>query len=261
MMRLWNLQSGTCVGELKGHVGAVRGVRKLADGRLLSWSDDCTMRLWDGQSRGCLTVREIKHYDLFSDTLEPGSLATCFPTVIHRELLRSNLQFRDLMSFHDQWSAFPPGSISSALELADGRLLSRSDGRTIRLWDGRSGACLGVVDAEDAQISHPEWLKGLAEAEKRRYVSLDFNLDHAPCSIGLCHQALPHLIVAWHADSALTNSSLLLPNGTAVAGQKSGQICFLKLHHGHRRMTLAEAEAILVERGELPAVSQQPLLP
>ncbi|MCX6879349.1 MAG: hypothetical protein NTW21_36925 [Verrucomicrobia bacterium] len=37
--------------------------------------------------------------------------------------------------------------------------------------------------------------------------------------------------------------------------QRNGQVCFLKLHHGHRRITLAEAEAILMERGELPATS------
>ncbi|MCX6876221.1 MAG: hypothetical protein NTW21_20805 [Verrucomicrobia bacterium] len=40
--------------------------------------------------------------------------------------------------------------------------------------------------------------------------------------------------------------------------QSNGQVCILKLHHGQRRITLAEAEAILVERGDLPAISNQP---
>jgi len=38
-----------------------------------------------------------------------------------------------------------------------------------------------------------------------------------------------------------------------VVIQASGQVCFLKLHHGRRSITLAEAEAILVERGDLPS--------
>jgi hypothetical protein len=46
-----------------------------------------------------------------------------------------------------------------------------------------------------------------------------------------------------------------------VVTQANGQVCFLKLHHGHRRITLAEAEAILVERGELSAISGHQSVP
>jgi len=34
---------------------------------------------------------------------------------------------------------------------------------------------------------------------------------------------------------------------TLVVTQANGKVCFLKLYHGHRRITLAEAEAILVQ--------------
>jgi len=64
----------------------------------------------------------------------------------------------------------------------------------------------------------------------------------------------------WEADANVAGDCLL-PNGTAVATQANGQVCILKLHHGQRRVSLAEAEAILAERGGLSAVSNQPSVP
>jgi hypothetical protein len=45
-------QRGTPLTTLKGHAGPVGGPLALADGRLLSWSDDGTVRLWS--SNGAL---------------------------------------------------------------------------------------------------------------------------------------------------------------------------------------------------------------
>lgn len=39
-----------CLRVLEGHTDGVNGVLSLPDGRLLSWSGDRTLRLWDGQS-------------------------------------------------------------------------------------------------------------------------------------------------------------------------------------------------------------------
>ena len=44
-------------------------------------------------------------------------------------------------------------------------------------------------------------------------------------------------------------SQCLQADGTLVVTQSNGQVCILKLHQGRRRITLAEAEAILVEQG------------
>jgi WD40 repeat protein len=40
---------GEALGVLAGHTGNVNGALALADGRLLSWSDDGTLRLWSSQ--------------------------------------------------------------------------------------------------------------------------------------------------------------------------------------------------------------------
>ena len=55
---MWDGQSGACLAVLKGHTVSVDGAQELSDGRLLSWSNDGTLRLWDGQSGVCLAALE-----------------------------------------------------------------------------------------------------------------------------------------------------------------------------------------------------------
>jgi WD40 repeat protein len=46
-MRLWDAATGAPLAVLEGHTGSVNGARALDGGRLLSWSDDKTLLLWD----------------------------------------------------------------------------------------------------------------------------------------------------------------------------------------------------------------------
>jgi hypothetical protein len=48
---------------------------------------------------------------------------------------------------------------------------------------------------------------------------------------------------------------------TVVITQANGQVCILKLHHGNRRISLAEAEELLRSQGKLSAVSLRNLNP
>ena len=41
---------GEPVGIMEGHTDGVDGAKLLKDGRILSWSKDGTLRLWDGES-------------------------------------------------------------------------------------------------------------------------------------------------------------------------------------------------------------------
>ena len=62
--RLPHAQKNPCLAVLEGHAGFVKGAGFvsgaliLTDGRLLSWSDDHTLRLWDSRSGECLAVLE-----------------------------------------------------------------------------------------------------------------------------------------------------------------------------------------------------------
>merc|ERR1712060_880278 len=56
-LRLWDLQSHTCLAVLEGHTESVYGVcADFGAGRALSCSRDKTLRLWDLQSHTCLAV-------------------------------------------------------------------------------------------------------------------------------------------------------------------------------------------------------------
>jgi WD40 repeat protein len=53
---LWDAQSGRCLAVFAGHSGYIWGALDLADGRILSWSNDKTFLLWDARSGQCLEV-------------------------------------------------------------------------------------------------------------------------------------------------------------------------------------------------------------
>jgi len=57
-LRLWDMNTGTCVHTLKGHTGDVYCVSVLPDGRVVSGSWDNTLRLWDMNTGTC--VRTLK---------------------------------------------------------------------------------------------------------------------------------------------------------------------------------------------------------
>ena len=71
-LRLWDLTTGDCVREFKGHTTYVTSVTLTPDGKhAVSGSDDNTLRLWDLTTGGC--VREFKGHTsyVYSVTLTP----------------------------------------------------------------------------------------------------------------------------------------------------------------------------------------------
>ena len=124
-------------------------------------------------------------------------------------------------------------------------------------WDRKSGQCLEVLSKEEANEKRPEWLHARANATLPGSVSGDWFASPTARYASLRHKTLPSARAIWNADSD-AKSPYLQADGTLVVTQRNGQVCFLKLHHGQRRITLAEAEAILVERGDLPAISRLP---
>ena len=62
--RLPHAQKNPCLAVLEGHTADVNGALVLSDGRLLSWSGDETLRLWDRHSGACLAVFQ-GHTDRF----------------------------------------------------------------------------------------------------------------------------------------------------------------------------------------------------
>ncbi len=56
-------------------------------------------------------------------------------------------------------------------------------------------------------------------------------------------------VIAWQATAEVT-ACLFIANGTLVVTLASGHVFFLKLHHGARRITLAELNALYEQQAD-----------
>ena len=107
----------------------------LPDGRVLSWSEDHTLRLWDGQSGAPLTVME-GHTDSIEgvQVLSDGRVLSWSGDETLRIWDIQRVAPLEEMVGH-------LGAVEGAQVLPDGRVFSWS-WDTQRLWDGQNGAPL-----------------------------------------------------------------------------------------------------------------------
>jgi hypothetical protein len=141
--RLPHTQKTSCIAALEAHSGSVNDALVLAEGRLLSCSDDKTLRVWDEQRGVCLKVLQ-GHVGPVNGmmTLADGRLLSWAGWGDNTLRLwdgQSGACLKVLQGHTD--------SVNGALALADGRLLSWAgwNDNTLRLWDGERGACLAVL--------------------------------------------------------------------------------------------------------------------
>jgi WD40 repeat protein len=244
-MRLWDSLDGTCLGVLEGHAGPVLGALSLSDGRLLSWSKDGTLRLWDSLNTECLTVPE-RHADVVLGTLllPDGRLLSWSKDSTLRLWDGQSGKCRSVLRGHAQ-------AVEGALALPDGHLLSwthseMSDDNDFRLWDGQSGRLLDMVLEDEASKAHPDWVLARAAWKPSGRSVGEFRASSAhDYTVHLYHGVEPGTVAMWCARARVMSSGLIMPDGTLVAGLTSGDVCFLKLHHGTRRLTIAELGALL----------------
>jgi WD40 repeat protein len=220
-LRLWDAQSGQCLAELHGHRGHVEGALALTDGRILSWSVDSSLRLWDAQRGRCLAV------------LEGDS-----------KLLDPIISANNCVDFVRALEESSPHWVQGALALADGQILSWSS-NSLRLWDGKSGRILETVLANEVGKKHCEWLYAREKFRNPSSVYDDWFAGSSGWSVSLHNQNTGHIaLAAWNADSK-ASCHMLSTDGTVVITEDSGHVFILKLHHGNRRVFLAEAEKII----------------
>jgi WD40 repeat protein len=239
-LRMWDGNSGVCLVVLEGHTGGIWGALALADGRLLSWSQDKTLRTWDGNSGVCLAVLEGHTARVDGAlALADGRLLSWSQDTTLRLWNGTSGACLAVLEGHTD-------SVDGALALADGRLLSWGSwgDDTFRLWDSSTGTCMEVVAEDQVAGHHPQWLHARKNAQKTRPVVMGFFASSAARMAHLRRKSTSALLAAWAADSD-SDVRCLLSDGTVVVTQRSGQVCILKLHHAHSRISLGETEAIL----------------
>ncbi|MBV5329794.1 MAG: WD40 repeat domain-containing protein [Chlorobium sp.] len=161
-LMLWSLDSDQPICEFHGHTNAIAGAKLLAGNRLLTWSEDKTLRIWNCNSGECLAVLK-------------GHL-----TNINGVLLLSNGNILSWGSSHYDikdfririWSSQSGDCIATleghtkpvvgAIELSDGKILSWSSDASVRIWDYTLAATISKIE------SHASEIKGLVRLPHRR---------------------------------------------------------------------------------------------
>jgi WD40 repeat protein len=156
-------ESPALIRDLRGHTGAVTACAVTADGRrVVSASDDGTLRVWDLESgRGLATLAG-----------HTGAVTGCVVTPDGRRVVSASLdgtlKVWDLESGralatlqgHTDW-------VNACAVTADGRrVVSASDDRTLKVWDLESGRALSTLQG------HTGWVNACAvTADGLRVVS------------------------------------------------------------------------------------------
>ena len=144
MLRLWHFPTGKCVWILEGHTSGVQSVAFSEDGRrLVSWSDDGTVRVWGVETGRCVeTIRAGKE----------GVLSTDGRWIVSHGKGHS-LHLWDLMS--QKCECVLEGhtdTVISSFISADSRwVLSGSMDHTVRLWE---------IDWDFASRESADWDEG-----------------------------------------------------------------------------------------------------
>ena len=148
-LRLWDLDSCSCLRDFVGHESRIMSMAVLPGGdRALSGSEDATLRLWDLVSGACLRVFEGHESGVMSVAVLPGgdrALSGSEDATLRLWDLDSGACLRDFVG-HES-------GIGSVAALACGRrALSGSLDATLRLWDLDSGACLRDFVGHESRI-------------------------------------------------------------------------------------------------------------
>ena len=153
-VRLWDVESGRCLGVLEGPKSDVWSIAWSPDGqRALSGSFDQTVRLWDVQSGRCLGVLEGHTDGVRSVAWSPDGVRALSGS--YDETVRLwDVQSGNCLRVLEGHTA----RVRSVVWSTDGqRALSGSDDKTVRLWDVRSGRCMGVLEGHMDSVWSVAW--------------------------------------------------------------------------------------------------------
>jgi WD40 repeat protein/serine/threonine protein kinase len=132
-VKLWNVRSGECLREFKGHEREVNSVCFGPGGRVLSGSSDGTIRVWRHDSEDCERIIEesgpVHSVSISSDGRYAGS-ASKFRATLRIWDLQTGRCVRTLdRRDHDE-----PTSSGAVCFSRDGRSIVTSNSESLRLW-------------------------------------------------------------------------------------------------------------------------------
>ncbi|KAJ1548481.1 hypothetical protein HK405_003032 [Cladochytrium tenue] len=169
-LKVWELDSGQCIGTLVGHTGEVTGVQ-LDGKKIVSGSMDGTVRIWNRLTLECIHVLQGHRGGVRALHIDGKVLATGSSDATIR-IWDVSAGMSYTLRGHEgpvhRVSVFRRGGDQQPLPL----LFSCSSDGTARLWDLNARSCLRVFSGHagevlDMQLSAPLARKQLAPSESR----------------------------------------------------------------------------------------------
>jgi len=269
-LRVWDVQSGECLSEMRGHGGGLEACAFSPDGsRLITASEDRTLRFWDSGSGECIVElrghkdsildcafspdgrrvasaskdNTVRIWDIFAGTVtlellgHKAPVASCAFSLDGTKLASASWD-RTIRI----WNATTgecltelrghKDSVTSCVFLPDGvRLVSASDDHTLRLWDVESSECVAELRG------HITWVKSCAvssDGARLASISTDRTLRLWDTRSGECAMTL-----YGHQSGGM--DCAFSPNGKYLASASEDQTV--------RIWDAASAECVTILRG------------
>jgi len=235
-IRKFNVDSGQCINELKGHKVGVWGVVKLSNDMILSWSSDRSLRIWDSATGICKCVLE-GHTETVLGAFELAngeilSWSSEYSYSIIRTWDKKGNFIKEILVRSDL--------IVKVCELQDGQILAICK-NGIERWHLPTKSFLESLSYVDFFHGYPElcfYLWGKSEIHK------DI-LMHPTWKKGilLLYRDVNTVIryLQWHGDDGFF-PRYLLSDGFVIATNDKNHVCFFDLFDGKKRITLSELE-------------------
>ncbi|KNC84022.1 hypothetical protein SARC_03756 [Sphaeroforma arctica JP610] len=143
IVQVWSFVTGRCT-QLKGHTDAVTCVR-LHSGKVLSGSEDRTLKLWDLQTMICQTT-----FTGHKDTITCAQLSH---NIVVSGSLDNTIKIWDTKTGECLNTLFSHTIGVNCLQFDSLRIVSGSEDGTIKVWDRQTGHCMYTLQGHDQSVN------------------------------------------------------------------------------------------------------------
>ncbi|KAF4123233.1 F-box and WD-40 domain protein CDC4 [Geosmithia morbida] len=223
-VRVWDLETGTCLHTLRGHTSTVRCLKMADKNTAISGSRDTTLRIWDIQTGLCRNVlvghqSSVRCLEIKGDIVVSGSYDT-FAKVW------SISEGRCLQTLQGHYSQI------YAIAFDGKRVVTGSLDTNVRIWDPVSGECLAILQGHTSLVG---------QLQMRGDTLVTGGSDGSVRVWSLEKMSPIHRLAAH--DNSVT--SLQFDETRVVSGGSDGRVKIWDLKTGHLvRELFAQGEAV-----------------